>query len=257
MPRDSDDARLAHEQQFWDHHVLPLDYCLAEYHRGPDPNTAVLIEALEPLAGRRVLDFACGAGVLTAWLTARGADVTGVDLSEGAVERAKELLNHLSLQATLLVEDDLGNLGQGAGPRFDRIAGRFALHHVDPGAVAPALGACLAEDGRSAFLETMATNPALRLARNHLVGHFGIPRLGTLDESPLTMADVKLLGASLGTSSIRLGQMACMRILDRQVLHYRFPRASRALTAIDSLLIRWKLLTFLSYHQVLVFDRHG
>lgn len=236
--------------------MLPLEYCLAEYHRGPDPNTAALIEALEPLSGQRVLDFACGAGVLTAWLTARGAEVTGVDLSEGSIERAKELLDQLGLHASLVVAD-VANLGERGEHRFDRIAGRFALHHVDPGALAPALGACLAVEGRSAFLETMATNPVLRLARNHLVGRFGIPRLGTLDEAPLTMTDVKVLGASLGNPSIRLAQMACMRIFDRQVLRYKSPKMSKALTAVDSLLLRWKPFTFLSYHQVLVFDRHG
>lgn len=256
MTAGADDARLTHEEEFWDHHVLPMEYCLKEYHGGPDPNTVVMLDALEPLSGRRVLDFGCGTGVLTAWLAARGADVTAVDLSAGSIERAKELLDQLGLQATFLAED-INSIGEGADLEFDRIAGRYALHHVDPGAVAPGLGACLAEDGCSAFVETMNTNPALRLARDHLVGKLGIPRLGTLDESPLTMVDVELLSASLGPSTIRLGQMAFLRIFDRQVLRYRSTKASRGLAAVDSLLLRCKPLTFLSYHQVLVFDRRG
>lgn len=254
MQQDAELARLAHERHFWDHHVLPLDYCLEEYRRGPDPNTATLLDALEPLEGRRVLDFACGAGVLTAWLAARGADVTGIDLSQSALERAHQLLDGLGLHARLLAED-VGQLRERGEPAFDRITGRYALHHVEPIVVAPVLGACLADRGRAAFVETMATNPTLQWARANLVGRLGIPRLGTLDEAPLTRASIEALSASLGSCTIRLGQMAFLRILDRQVLRFRWPLASRLLARTDDVLGRWKPLTFLSYKQVLVFSR--
>ncbi len=119
-------TRLDNERAFWDHHIPPLASCLEEYHRGPDPNTTALLDALEPLAGRSVLDFACGA-VMSAWLTDRGADVTGVDLSEGAVERAVELFHALGLRATFVAED-VAAIAGADGNRFDRIAGRYALH---------------------------------------------------------------------------------------------------------------------------------
>ena len=69
---------------------------------------------------------------------------------------------------------------------FDAVIGIYALHHVDIAAFAPALAALLTQDGRAAFVETMAANPLLRLARRHLVGHLGIPRLGSPDEHPFT-----------------------------------------------------------------------
>lgn len=250
----SDDHRLAEERQFWDHHVLPLEYCVKEYRAGPDLNTLAVLEALEPLEGRRVLDFACGAGVLTAWLADRGADVTGVDLSEGAVERARELVDLLGIKARF-VADDVSQILCDEESAFDRVAGRYALHHVDPVAIAPLLGACLAPDGRAAFVETMATNPILRWSRAHLVGRAGVPRLGTLDEAPLTQGDVDALAASLGACDMCIGEMTFLRILDRQILRFRSGAASRILGGIDDLLGRSDRLRSLSYKQVLIFDR--
>lgn len=49
------------------------------------------VEAMLPdLAGRRVLDAGCGAGVYSAWLRERGADVLGVDASEAMLAEARE-----------------------------------------------------------------------------------------------------------------------------------------------------------------------
>ncbi|MGI8983043.1 MAG: class I SAM-dependent methyltransferase [Acidimicrobiales bacterium] len=250
----SDELRLDSERVFWDHHVPALDRCLEEYRQGPDPNTAALIDALEPLTGRSVLDFACGAGVMSAWLVARGADVTGVDLSDGAVERAEELFEALGLDATFVAED-VAVLASNETKRFDRITGRYALHHVDPQVIAPLLGRCLASDGKAAFVETMVTNPILRLARKHSVGKLGVPRLGTLDEQPLTQDDVAFLAEVFGASNVQVAELAFFRIFDRQLFRYRSPRASRILGGVDDFLGRWDSLRFLSYKQVLIFER--
>ena len=43
----------------------------------------------EATAGERVLDLGCGAGRFVAALQAAGADAIGVDLAEGAIERAR------------------------------------------------------------------------------------------------------------------------------------------------------------------------
>jgi SAM-dependent methyltransferase len=246
------ELRLDNERAFWDHHVPELNRCLEEYREGPDANTAALLDALEPLAGRSVLDFACGAGVMSAWLTDRGAEVTGVDLSDGAVERASELFDALGLKATFIAEDVASISSDHAGS-FDRIAGRFALHHVDSQLIGPMLVRCMDADGKAAFVETMVTNPVLRLARDRLVGRFGIPRLGTLDEQPLGGEEIAFLSSIFGTAEVRVAQLNFLRILDRQVLHYRRPWASRILGGVDDLLGRWPRLAFLSYHQVLTF----
>lgn len=247
-------GRSGNEREFWDHHVVPLRYCLEEFNRGPDRNTSALFDALEPLAGRTVLDFACGSGVTSAWLAGRGAKVTGVDLSAGAIEGARELHRKVGVEVELLCTDTVA-LPDGANRRFDRLAGRYALHHVDPRAVAPVLGGYLAPGGKAAFLETMATNPLLMVARRHLVGRFGLPRFGTLDERPLGREDVMALADSLGDPSILVGEMTFLRVFDRQVLGFRSPVISKALRGLDDRMGRSERLKSLSYKQILVFQR--
>ena len=240
------------EQVFWDDHVSSLECCRAEYEAGPDALTAAALQALEP-AGAKVLDFACGTGVTSAWLAARGAEVVGADVSRRSIDRARELCESLGLQARF-VAGSVDALAE-EGP-FDRIFGRFALHHVDCTEVGPALSRLLRPGGIGAFVETMDSNPALRFARRRLVGRFGIPRYGTVDEHPLTDTDLDALRRAFGTLRVDVPQMTFFRIADRQLLQYRAAFASRLAGAIDDALLGLGFGSW-SYHQVLVVTRDG
>jgi SAM-dependent methyltransferase len=236
----------ARERDFWDEHVPSLDYCLAEYRAGPDLNSAVLIEELEPLEGRDVLDFGCGPGVLAAWLAAKGAVVTGIDLSPRSIERARAVCEAVGVTATFSVSD--GEDLEAAS--FDRIAGRYVLHHVDVGSVAPVLGRALRPGGTAAFVETMGTNRLFPFIRRHLTGRLGVPRYGTAEEHPLTAADLAAIARGIGGPvELRVGELVFFRLFDRQVLGYRSRRASRVLGRFDDALHRLGRDRW-SYHQV-------
>jgi SAM-dependent methyltransferase len=239
------------EQEFWDEHVPSLADVVAAYERGPDPNTALMLDAVEPVAGRRVLDFACGAGLTSAWLAARGAIVTGIDISPASVARAREVVAHLGLQARFVAGDVESALG---GETFDAVVGRWALHHVDTAAVGRALSAHLAPGGRGAFHETFGLNPLLRVARRRLMWLPGLTRFGSVDEHPLERADIDALHEAFGAAELRVDLMTFIRILDRNVFNHRRPRARRIAGAIDDWLLarglgRW------SYHQVVCVEK--
>jgi SAM-dependent methyltransferase len=242
----------AREQAFWDEHVPELERCVREFERGPDPNTAAVLDALEPLHGARVLDFACGAGVTTAFLAQRGAIVTGIDISPESIERGRQLSQRLRLP----MEFRAGELASGVfePASFDAVAGSYALHHVDLSQIAPVLAEILVPRGRGAFLETMALNPLLAFSRRRLSGRAGVASYGSEDEHPLTRADLRLLEAEIGPVQLSIGRMTFLRIFDRNVLRYRHPAATRALGALDDLLLRLGL-GVLSYHQVVRFTR--
>ena len=134
-------AGTEREQAFWDEHVPSFDEWRREYESPPDPNTAAMLDALEPLDGCTVLDFACGAGVTSARLAARGATVTGLDISPMSIQAASEYCRAVGLDSTFVV----GDLESADLPtdRFDRIAGpvRPAPHGLprdppDPGGAA-------------------------------------------------------------------------------------------------------------------------
>ncbi|WP_188190094.1 class I SAM-dependent methyltransferase [Nonomuraea sp. SYSU D8015] len=54
-----------------------------------DPASVRLLGLLEPVAGRRVLELACGHGRISRALARRGAQVVGVDLSSALIEKAR------------------------------------------------------------------------------------------------------------------------------------------------------------------------
>lgn len=235
------------EQAFWDEHVGSLEEIVSTYERGPDPNTALMLRALEPVRGQRVLDFACGAGLTSAWLAARGAIVTGIDISPASIARAREVIGALGLEADFVV----GQIEDGAlGDRvFDRVTGRWALHHVDTALAPRAISEHLVAGGVGAFHETMGLNPVLRFARNRLMWLPGVVRFGSVDEHPLVSRDIELIGEAFGHVELRVGQMTFLRILDRNVFRHRRARARRLAAAIDDWLLAHGAGSW-SYHQI-------
>ncbi len=234
------------ERDFWGHHIPSLGACLAEFRAGPDPNIEAMMCAVEPLSGARVLDFACGGGVTSAWLAARGADVVGVDLSPDSLARAREVHTTLGLSATFVQSlDEADDLGP-----FDAVVGRYALHHTDVKEMAPRLALLLRPAGRGAFVETFATNFLLKIARRTLPGRLGIPKLGTDDERPLESDDLDALHTAFGSLAVTCAQMHFLRIFDRQVLRFRYGWASSAIGWVDDCIGRLPRSTPFSYFQV-------
>jgi SAM-dependent methyltransferase len=237
----------AREQAFWDEHVPGLEHCLREYEAGPDANTSAMLDALEPVRGRRVLDFACGPGVTSVWLAQRGAIVTALDISPASIERARRLADRTGLAIEFIAAE----LRSDTFPpgSFDAIAGRYALHHVDLTVIAPIFDAILVPGGVGGFVETMGLNPLLNLSRRRLAGRAGVASYGSEDERPLTGTDLRVLESEIGPVRLTTGRMEFLRIFDRNVLRHRHPRASTVLGSIDDALSRAGL-TRLSYHQV-------
>jgi SAM-dependent methyltransferase len=95
-----------------------------------------VLERLVPLSGRDVVDIGCGGGVLVRALTARGARVIGVEISESQLATA--------------IRDDDGNGARyvvGVAQRLplpdrsaDVVVFMRALHHVPPSDMLGALG---------------------------------------------------------------------------------------------------------------------
>src|SRR5688572_30172410 len=99
---DSGGDRDVREADFWGHHLPSVEESLLEHERGPDVNTRAMLDLLEPLEGMTVLDFACGTGVTSAWLAARGAEVVGLDITPESIERARVLCKSVGVDATFV-----------------------------------------------------------------------------------------------------------------------------------------------------------
>jgi SAM-dependent methyltransferase len=246
MP-DSSERAGEREREFWDEHVPPLERLLARYARGPEPNTRAMLDAVEPLQGMRVLDFACGAGLTANFLAQRGARVTAIDISPASVARTGEL----AAETGNVIELIAGELRPGtfAPASFDAVVGRYALHHVELRMIAPILNEVLVPGGRGSFLETMGLNPLLNIARARIAGRAGVASYGSDDERPLNRGDLRVLREAFGSVELSVGELRFLRIFDRNVLRYGRPGLAHALGRVDDGLARLGL-GVLSYHQI-------
>jgi len=110
------------------------------------------------LAGKKVLDIGCGGGILTEGMAARGAEVTGIDLSEKplGVARLHLLESGLKVEYREISVEALAQERPGA---FDIVTCMELLEHVpDPASTVRAC-ATLVKPGGTAFFATLNRSP--------------------------------------------------------------------------------------------------
>jgi SAM-dependent methyltransferase len=116
-----------------------------------DAVSLALLDLLEPVAGRRVLDVACGHGRITRELARRGADVVGIDISGNLISKAREAEEGVPL-GIRYIHSDVTTPGALGDDEFDVVSCCFGLSDIDDldGAVS-AVSTALRRGGRFAF----------------------------------------------------------------------------------------------------------
>jgi 2-polyprenyl-6-hydroxyphenyl methylase / 3-demethylubiquinone-9 3-methyltransferase len=116
------------------------------------------IDALAPLAGRRVLDVGCGGGILADSMARRGADVLGIDLAGKALKVAQLHAIEAATPRIEYREVAVEALAAEMPERFDVVTCMEMLEHVpDPSSIVAACGRLL-RPGGSAFFSTINRN---------------------------------------------------------------------------------------------------
>ncbi|AYM75208.1 ubiquinone biosynthesis O-methyltransferase [Janthinobacterium sp. HH103] len=116
------------------------------------------INAKVPLAGKRVIDIGCGGGILAESMARKGADVTGIDLSDKALKVADlhSLESGAKVRYKLIAAEAMAAEEPG---QYDVVTCMEMLEHVpDPAAIVKAC-ATLVKPGGHVFLSTLNRNP--------------------------------------------------------------------------------------------------
>ncbi|CAN5320796.1 bifunctional 3-demethylubiquinone 3-O-methyltransferase/2-octaprenyl-6-hydroxy phenol methylase [soil metagenome] len=116
------------------------------------------INARAPLSGKVVVDIGCGGGILTESMVKKGANVTGIDLSEKALKVADlhSLESGVTVRYELIAAEELAAREPS---RFDVVTCMEMLEHVpDPAAIVKAC-ATLVKPGGQVFFSTLNRNP--------------------------------------------------------------------------------------------------
>lgn len=116
------------------------------------------IEQSAGLAGKRILDVGCGGGLLSEGMAARGANVTGIDLSEKALGVARLHLLE-SGQQVEYCHISAEHMAEERAQQFDLVTCLEMLEHVpDPASIVNAC-ARLVKPGGQVFFSTLNRNP--------------------------------------------------------------------------------------------------
>lgn len=88
-----------------------------------------MLEYLDPNGGERILDIACGDGILSLKIAEKGCEVHGIDISENLIETASSFANQESIACEFIV-GDAENLPYPDG-YFDKIVCSCSLEHFN------------------------------------------------------------------------------------------------------------------------------
>lgn len=116
------------------------------------------IDRLVGLAGKRVIDIGCGGGILAESMAAKGAIVTGIDLSEKPLNVAKLHLleSGQTVDYRLIAAEDIAREQPGS---YDCVTCMEMLEHVPDPASTVLACAELAKPGAQLFFSTINRNP--------------------------------------------------------------------------------------------------
>ena len=149
---------------------LEVEKFSALAHRWWDPNSEFkplhdinplrlnYIDGVAGLSGKQVLDVGCGGGILAESMAARGANITGIDMSDKALKVAEIHLLESGAKVNYckVAVEDLANEMPG---QFDVVTCMEMLEHVpDPSSIVRAC-ATLVKPGGEVFFSTLNRNP--------------------------------------------------------------------------------------------------
>ena len=183
-------ARLARERDFHNRHFLKEEQSRVAqnkyYFAIFDGLHAYHELVLACSRGRDVLEYGCGAGTLTRAIAARSKSAMGIDLSDAAVSRARELCAKEGIQNASFATMDAEEMGFAEGS-FDFVFGSAIVHHLDVVRAMSEVHRVLRRGGRALFVEPLGHNPIFNFYR------WITPTKRTEDEHPLKRSDIETI----------------------------------------------------------------
>ncbi len=135
--------------------------------------------------GKKLLEYGCGTGNTSEKWLKKGAILTGIDISKEGIKKAKDKISKTNYSANYFVRDaENTNFDDSS---FDVVVGSGIIHHLDLLKSYKELSRILNKNGHAVFIEPLDHNPLIKLYRKLT------PKMRTIDEHPLKIADIDLL----------------------------------------------------------------
>lgn len=179
---------------------------------------------------KMMLECGCGVGSYSFYLAENNAIVTGIDISDVAIRKAKQKAKGKNLQICFHVMN-VENL-EFNDETFDVICGTGILHHLDIHKAFLELTRVLKPNGLAIFIEPLGHNPFINLYRKIT------PHLRTEDEHPLLMNDLRIAKKYFKRVETRFFDFSSLIAVAFRRSSF-FPHLLNTLHAIDRVLFRF------------------
>jgi ubiquinone/menaquinone biosynthesis C-methylase UbiE len=129
----------------------------------------MVVEAARPTRDDRLLDVACGPGLVVCAFAPQVREATGIDVTPAMLDRARKLASEKGLTNVVWRLGDVGSLPYPEAS-FTIVTTRFSVHHfLDPAAVLREMVRVCAPGGRIVVIDDYASeDPAKAAAFNRL-----------------------------------------------------------------------------------------
>ena len=143
-----------------------------------------------------LLDYGCGVGpVIEKVVKMNPKKVTGIDISEISISKAKEKLVQSGSKVELIVDNCENTMF--SNNKFDIVYGLGILHHLQFSKCINEISRILKPNGTFLFIEPLGTNPLINFYR------LLTPKSRSKDEHPLVLKDFEIIRANFRNVNIK------------------------------------------------------
>lgn len=144
----------------------------------------------------KILDFGCGVGdSLKKVAVFNPRKITGIDISEVSIQKAKQSIIGLNCDIELMVDNC--EKTKFENETFDIVYGTGILHHLNMEICLAEIHRILRPGGKLLFIEPLGTNPLINFYRKLT------PKSRSEDEHPLINHDFNLIHSKFGKIKIK------------------------------------------------------
>jgi ubiquinone/menaquinone biosynthesis C-methylase UbiE len=178
--------RLESEKEFHDSKYSGKTTIAPHYQFNPTYHIFLKMkELLGDIEGKRILEYGCGTGWITAELASLGGAIDAFDISQEGINQTKSLLHQLKMLGCCTLKKMAAEELEYDANTFDFVTGFAILHHLDLDKAMPELYRVLKPSGVAYFAEPLGVNPLINLYR------LLTPKYRTEDERPIIFKDFK------------------------------------------------------------------
>ena len=194
-----------------------------------------------------VLDYGCGVGPVIEKLVKFGPKkITGIDISDVSISKAKEKFQHSKLNIEFIVDNC--EKTKFCDNKFDIIYGLGILHHLKTYNCISEISRILKPNGTFLFIEPLGTNPIINLYRALT------PKSRSQDEHPLISKDFKIIKEKF--NNVELKYYGFLTLIFFPFYKSRKSKIFKILADLDQFLFKMKILRNFAWSVLIIAKRN-